>query len=296
MGMGRSLAGRFPSAGELMQRAGKRLGIELQKLCFEGPDEELSQTQNTQPALLTVSSMALQAFRDRTGGDLKPDYVAGHSLGEFSALYAVGAFSFEDAVQIVRKRGEYMSRASGGVMAAVLGLGAAAVEEVCDLVSTGDSLIKPANYNGDGQTVIAGTKEALEKAAPMLKEAGAKKVVPLNVSAAFHTPFMKEAADELAKDLDAMKFADLSAPLVNNVDAAIIGSGDEAREGLKRQVMGAVNWTGIMSLLLENGVRTVVEFGPGRTLLGMFKRADKTLALLNVEDEESLTKTVEALK
>ena len=293
--MGQNLAEKSAAAKKLMERATQTLGFDIQKLCFDGPIEELSKTQNTQPALLTVSAMALEAFREQTGGSVKPDFVAGHSLGEFSAVYAAGSLSFEDAVGIVRKRGEYMSRTSGGVMAAVIGLDVGKLEEICASVSDGDSLIKPANYNGSGQTVIAGTKDALDKATPMLKDAGAKKVVPLNVSAAFHTPFMKVASEKLAQDLDALKFSELQAQLINNIDAAIVDSGDAVREGLKRQVMGAVKWTDIMRQLIDNNVRTVVEFGPGRTLLGMLKRSDKTLTLLNVEDEDSLNKTVEAL-
>lgn len=295
MGMGQNLAEKFPSAKNLMERATQTLGFDLQTLCFEGDIAELSQTQNTQPALLTVSAMALEAFREKSGGAIKPDFVAGHSLGEFSAVYAAGSLSFEDAVGIVRKRGEYMSRASGGVMAAIIGLDVGKVEEICVSASEGDSFIKPANYNGEGQTVIAGTKEALEKATPMLKEAGAKMVVPLKVSAAFHTPFMKEASENLAKDLDALTFDKPEAVLINNIDAAIVDSGDAVREGLKRQVMGAVKWTDIMTQFIDNNVRTVVEFGTGRTLIGMLKRADKTLTLLNVENETSLIKAIEAL-
>lgn len=295
MGMGQNLAEKFPSAKNLMERATQTLGFDLQTLCFEGDIAELSQTQNTQPALLTVSAMALETFREKTGGAIKPDFVAGHSLGEFSAVYAAGSLSFEDAVGIVRKRGEYMSRASGGVMAAIIGLDVGKVEEICVSASEGDSFIKPANYNGEGQTVIAGTKEALEKATPMLKEAGAKMVVPLKVSAAFHTPFMKEASENLAKDLDALTFDKPEAVLINNIDAAIVDSGDAVREGLKRQVMGAVKWTDIMTQFIDNNVRTVVEFGTGRTLIGMLKRADKTLTLLNVENETSLIKAIEAL-
>jgi len=266
--MGMDLARAFPVSAQLMSRAVEKLGFDLQKLCYEGPERDLSQTQNTQPALLTVSAMALAAFNEKSGGSVRPDFVAGHSLGEFSALYAAGAFSFEDAVDIVRKRGLYMSRASGGVMAAVLGLDASEIEAACESVSDGDDYVKPANYNGSGQTVIAGTKNALERVTPLLKEKGAKRIIPLNVSAAFHTPFMKEASENLAKDLDAMTFNPLSAPLINNVDAKTVSGADEAREGLKRQVMGAVRWTEIMKAMIDNGVRTVIEFGPGRTLVG----------------------------
>jgi len=279
----------IPYCRALLDSASARTGLDMAKLCLEGPEEALSQTQNTQPALLTASAMALCAFREKSS--IKPDFVAGHSLGEFTALYAGGALSFDDAVGIVRKRGLYMSQADGGAMAAVLGLDATTIEAVCR--EAGD--VYPANYNGDAQTVIAGGREALERAIPMLQEKGAKKVVRLNVSAAFHSPFMKSAAEKLSADLDATTFHALSAGLVNNVDARVITSPDDAREGVRRQVTGAVRWTDVMRVLLDNGVRTVIEFGPGRTLTGMFKRVDKTLSLHNIEDASSLEKTLEVL-
>ncbi len=293
VGMGNDLSQNCPPVGDLMGFASAAIGIDLGKLCYEGPEEELSLTQNTQPALLTVGAMALAAFRAKCG--IKPDFVAGHSLGEFTALYAAGAYSFEDAVSIVRKRGLYMSEARGGGMAAVLGLDAAAIEDVCAQVREKPGDLQPANYNGDAQTVIAGRKDLIEKATPLLQERGAKKVVVLNVSAAFHSPFMQDAANRLAVDLDAMAFNDLAVPLVNNVDAAIVMTGAAAREGVKRQVTGAVRWTSVMQAMLDNGVRTVIEFGTGKTLIGMFKRMDKTLTLCNVEDRASLEKTLEVL-
>lgn len=293
VGMGRDLRDKYPPCGDLMGFASAATGIDLGKICYEGPDEDLGKTQNTQPALLTVSAMALAAFRSKS--NRQPDFVAGHSLGEFSALFAAGAFGFEDAVRIVRKRGEYMSQASGGGMAAVLGLDAALIEEVCREASGQPGDLQPANYNGDAQTVIAGTKAALERATPKLLGKGAKKVVLLNVSAAFHSPFMQSAAEKLAVDLAALVFNPLSVPLVNNVDAKVVTDATEAREGVRRQVMGAVRWTDVMRVLLENNVRTIIEFGPGKTLLGMFKRMDKTLTLCNVEDGASLEKTLETL-
>lgn len=291
--MGKNLSEKFPPCGDLMGFASAEIGFDLGKLCYEGPEEELSLTQNTQPALLTVSAMALAAFRSKS--NVKPDFVAGHSLGEFSALFAAKAFSFEDAVRIVRKRGLYMSQASGGGMAAVLGLDAAAIEAVCREISQKPGDIGPANYNGDAQTVIAGDKELIEKAIPLLTDRGAKRVVKLNVSAAFHSPYMASASTKLAVDLDALAFRALEVPLVNNVDAKIVSTAAEAREGVKRQVTGAVRWTDVMRVLLENGVRTVIEFGPGKTLSGMFKRMDKSLTLCNVEDAASLEKTLEVL-
>ncbi len=293
VGMGANLADSFPESAELMERADKALGFSLSRLCYGGPVEELAGTENTQPALLTVSAMALEAFRRRS--NIKPDFVAGHSLGEFSALYAAGALSFDDAVGIVRKRGEYMSQASGGVMAAVLGMDAAVIENACREAGEGDDSIRPANYNGAGQTVIAGAPAALERVTPILKERGAGKIIPLNVSAAFHTSYMEGAALKLSADLDAMNFREPDVPLVNNVDAKIVKTASAARDGLKRQVTGAVRWTDIMKTILENEVRAVIEFGPGRTLVNMFKRVDRSLLLLNVEDKESLEKTLEAL-
>ncbi len=288
VGMGKDFC-RIPSCGALLDAASATTGLDMAKLCFDGPEEALSQTQNTQPALLTASAMALCAFREKS--PLKPDFVAGHSLGEFTAIYAAGGASFEDAVGLVRKRGLYMSQADGGAMAAVLGMDAAAIEAVCREVGG----VYPANYNGDAQTVVAGGRDALERALPVFQAKGAKRVVRLNVSAAFHSPFMRTAAEKLSADLDATTFHPLSAGLVNNVDARVATSPTDVREGLKRQVTGAVRWTDVMRVLLENGVRTVIEFGPGKTLTGMFRRADKTLALHNIEDASGLEKTLEEL-
>jgi [acyl-carrier-protein] S-malonyltransferase len=291
--MGKALADIFPPAATIMERADTALGIPLSTLCYEGPEEELSATQNTQPALLTVSAMALEVFRGKCG--IKPDFVTGHSLGEFSAIYAGGGLTFEESVGIVRNRGLYMSKSTGGVMAAVLGLDADKIEEACREATSEDSFIQPANYNGSGQTVIAGVEDALERVTPLLKERGAKRVLRLKVSGAFHTPLMSSASERLAVDLDRLAFSDTTAKLVNNVDAALVTGGADLREGLKRQVMGAVRWTGIMDTLVREGVKTVVEFGPGKTLIGMFKRVDSSLTLCNVEDEESLNRTLEVL-
>ncbi len=288
VGMGKDF-NDVPSCRAFLDAASATTGLDVAKLCFDGPEEALSQTQNTQPALLTASAMALCAFREKS--TLKPDFVAGHSLGEFTAIYAAGGASFEDAVGLVRKRGLYMSQADGGAMAAVLGMDAALIEAVCREVGG----VYPANYNGDAQTVVAGGKEAIERALPVFQARGAKRVVRLNVSAAFHSPFMRTAAEKLSMDLDATTFHPLSAGLVNNVDARLATSPTDVREGLKRQVTGAVRWTDVMRVLLENGVRTVIEFGPGKTLTGMFRRADKTLALHNIEDASSLERTLEAL-
>lgn len=293
VGMGQNLAKRFTVADSLVKRAGELLGFDLALLCYEGPDEELSKTENTQPAILTVSCMALEVFRRECA--VKPDFVAGHSLGEFSALYAAGTFTFDDAVTIVRKRGTYMSCAPEGGMAAVLGLGADVIESICWKASDCNSHVKPANYNGDGQTVIAGNRNALEKAIVLLKKEGAKRILPLNVSSAFHTPLMKEAEKKLSADLDGMKLKSPATTLVNNVDAEFVTDAQGALDGLKRQVTGAVRWTGVMRKIMESGVKTVVEFGPGRTLCGIIRRMDKTIKLLNVEDEDSLNKTLEAL-
>ncbi|MDH5543797.1 MAG: ACP S-malonyltransferase [Nitrospinota bacterium] len=293
IGMGKNLAETSAGAANLMKRADNALGFSLSSLCYNGPEEELSKTEITQPALFTAGAMALEAFREKCG--IKPDFVAGHSLGEFSAIYAAGGYSFEDGLRIVRNRGLYMSDASGGVMAAVLGLDVDSIKTACASVASGDEFIQPANYNGEGQTVIAGTPSALEAVTPLLKEKGAKRIIPLKVSAAFHTPFMADAEKRLTSDLAGITFHDLNSSLVNNVDAKIVSTAREARDGSGRQVTGAVRWTEIMQVLINEGVKTVVEFGIGKTLVGMLKREDKSLVLCSVEDAESLKETLEIL-
>src|ERR1044071_5208391 len=242
-GMGRELAEAYAAAREVFEEADEALGFALSRLCFEGLAEELQLTENTQPAILATSVAALRAAERE--GLPRPGFVAGHSLGEYSALVAAGALSLKDAVQTVRKRGRYMQEAvpvGAGAMAAVLGGEFEMIEAVCREAAHESEICSPANINSPGQIVIAGSAAAVERALPMLKERGAKRAIALKVSAPFHCALMLPAQERLAADLDRVEFKDLSVPLVTNVDAAVIRTGAEARASLVRQVSSPVRW------------------------------------------------------
>jgi [acyl-carrier-protein] S-malonyltransferase len=291
VGMGKDLFDRSPQARELFERADRILGYGLSRLSFEGPEEELRLTRNTQPALLVVSTAAgLLLGRD-------PVVAAGHSLGEYSALVAAGALSFEDAVLLVHKRGCYMQEAvpvGAGAMAAVLGVPGAEIERYLAGFSAG--LVEIANWNGEDQIVIAGEKKAVEEALAGLKP---PRSVMLPVSAPFHTRMMRPAEDRLAADLDAVAFGDPRFPVVCNVDARPVLTGAEARDALKRQVSRAVLWTKSMDVLKGLDLDACVEVGAGKVLSGLLKRTirgwPKSPVLLNVENGESLERTRTAL-
>jgi [acyl-carrier-protein] S-malonyltransferase len=294
-GMGKALADRFPAAADTFREADAALGFPLSTLCFEGPAGDLQLTANTQPAILTAS---VAAYRLVEAEGIVPDFVAGHSLGEYSALVAAGAIRFSDAVVTVRRRGEYMQEAvpvGVGAMAAVLGLDAGKVAEVCDSVRDGQ-VVGPANFNSPAQTVIAGHREAVERAVPALKEAGAKRAIMLDVSAPFHSGLMKPAEERLAADLDALDFFDLGVPIVTNVDASAVTSGSDARDALRRQPSRPVRWSETVRFLLDSGVGTFVELGPGKVLLGLVRSIEKSATMLNVEDEASLKQVLTALR
>jgi [acyl-carrier-protein] S-malonyltransferase len=294
-GMGRDLAENFPASGAIFEEADAALGFALSRLCFDGPDEELQLTANTQPAILTAS---VAAFRALAGQGIKPDFVAGHSLGEYSALVAAGALSLTDAVRLVRLRGQLMQEAvpvGAGAMAAILGLDAAKVSEACAAAAEGQ-VCSPANFNSPNQTVIAGDREAVERAVAKCQELGARRAVMLKVSAPFHCALMTPVQDRLSGPLGETHFNDLAVPLVNNVDARAVAGGDEAREGLVRQVSAPVRWTEVVERMLAEDVGTFVEVGPGKVLVGLVKSINKTPLLLNVEDSASLASTVGALK
>jgi len=272
-GMGKSLAEQHPVAQSVFAEADDSLGFPLSKLCFEGPDEELKKTENTQPALLTVS---IAAYSVLAGEEIRPDFVAGHSLGEYSALVAAGALRFADAVRLVRQRGRYMQEAvpqGVGAMAALLKLPEGALEGILAQAAEGE-VVSAANLNSPDQIVIAGHAGAVERAMNLAKEAGAKRVVPLPVSAPFHCALMKPAQERLAADLAATAFADLSVPLVQNVTARLTTSGEEARTGLVEQVPGTVRWTDSIRLLIGEGVTHWVEVGAGGVLSGLLKNID----------------------
>ncbi|HJQ32714.1 MAG TPA: ACP S-malonyltransferase [Pyrinomonadaceae bacterium] len=295
-GMGRELAERYAAAREVFEEADDALGFALSRLCFEGPAEELQLTENTQPAILTTSVAALRAAEGE--GLPRPDFVAGHSLGEYSALVAAGALSLRDAVQTVRKRGRYMQEAvpvGAGAMAAVLGGEFEMIEAVCKEAAHEGEICSPANINSPGQIVIAGSAAAVERALPMLKERGAKRAIALKVSAPFHCALMLPAQERLAADLDAVEFKDLSVPLVTNVDAAVIRMGAEARAALVRQVSSPVRWRESIELLAREGVETFVEVGPAKVLTGLVRQTAPQARGLNVEDASSLEAALNAL-
>ena len=290
------MAAEYTTARETFEEADDALGFALSRLCFEGPAEELQLTENTQPAILTVSVAALRAAESE--GLPRPDFVAGHSLGEYSALVAAGSLSLRDAVQVVRKRGRYMQEAvpvGVGAMAAILGAGIETVEAACAEARRGEEVCSPANINSPGQIVIAGSAAAVERAIPLLKERGAKRAVPLRVSAPFHCALMLPAQGRLAEDLKEIEFSDLSVPLVTNARAAVIRTGAEARDSLVRQVSSPVRWRESVELLAREGVSTFVEVGPGKVLSGLVRQTAPQSRRLNVEDATSLKATLAAL-
>ena len=292
-GMGRELAENFPSARAVFEEADDALSFALSRLCFEGAAAELQLTENTQPAILAVSVAALRAL-EAEGYEARPRFVAGHSLGEYSALVAAGSLSLSDALRVVRGRGRYMQEAvplGVGAMAAVLGAELETVEQACR-EARGDEVCSPANINSPGQVVIAGHEGAVERACALLKERGAKRALKLKVSAPFHCELMRPAQERLAVDLEQVEFRDLRTPLVNNVDAAAIRLGAEAREGLIRQVSSAVRWRETLELLGREGVTRFVEIGPGKVLSGLVRQTLAGVEVTNVEDPSSLSRAL----
>ena len=294
-GMGRELAEKFPAARQVFEEADDALGFALSELCFNGPAEQLQLTENTQPAILATSIAALRAAQSE--GFPKADFVAGHSLGEYSALVAAGSLSLGIAVKTVRARGRYMQEAvpvGTGAMAAILGASLDLVKTACDEASQGQ-VCSAANINSPNQVVIAGDTAAIDRAIEILKARGAKRAIKLNVSAPFHCALMKPAQDRLAADLEKTSFADLATPLVTNVDAQAIKSGTKARDALVRQVSRTVRWLESVEFLASQGVQSFIEIGPGKVLSGLVRQTDRNLQCLNVEDEASLRAAIQAV-
>ena len=293
-GMGKELAEKYPAARAVFEEADKSLGFAISKMCFEGTEDQLKLTTNTQPAILTCS---VAVYRVAAEKGLQPDFVAGHSLGEYSALVAAGSLHFADAVRLVRKRGTYMQEAvpaGEGAMAAILGLSPAVVTDACKRAADGE-VCSPANLNSPEQTVISGSAAAVKRAVEIASQLGAKRAVVLPVSAPFHCALMMPAQENLAKDLAKTEFAGLKFPLVTNVDADTIAKGDEARDALTRQVTMPVRWEESVRLLIDEGVNTFVEVGPGRVLTGLLRQIERSVAALNIEDEKSLAATLEKI-
>src|ERR1700691_5324678 len=294
IGMSKELAEQYPTARQTFEEADEALGYKLSQLCFEGPEDRLRLTEITQPAILTASVAAWRVV-DQNG--LRPRFVAGHSLGEYSAHVAAGTLSFVDAVRTVRHRGKYMQEAvpvGVGTMAAILGMEFEKVAAVCRDAAQGE-VCEPANINSREQIVISGHTAAVERATKLADERGAKRAKVLQVSAPFHCSLMKPAQDRLAIDLSSIAFSKPTAGVVCNVDAALLEDADRSRDALIRQVTGSVKWEQSMRLLMEQGVDTFVEIGPGKVLCGLMRQIDRSQKCLNVADEASLQKTLEQL-
>jgi [acyl-carrier-protein] S-malonyltransferase len=286
-GMGKEVYDAFSSAREIFAQADDALGFSISSLCFQGSEEDLRLTQNTQPAILTVSVAILSALRER---GFSPDFVAGHSLGEYSALVCAGSLPLPDAVRLVRKRGQYMQEAvpvGMGAMAAILGLEPALVVEACAEAST-EGIVAPANLNSPDQIVIAGEAAAVKRASENAKQKGAKRILPLSVSAPFHCLLMAPARDRLAKDINKLEFKNLNMPLINNVDAAAITEGSLAQDGLIRQVCSPVRWLETVQYLTRAGVDTFIEVGPGKVLAGLVKKIAPEANAFSVEGIRSI--------
>jgi len=292
VGMGKDLYDNSASAREIFDRADVVLGKNISKMCFEGPDEDLKQTLNTQPAILTTSIAALEAFKEKTG--IKPDYVAGHSLGEYSALYAAWALDLDDVLKLVQKRAELMNSAATGSMAAVIGMEQSKVEE-CVKTAQSVGVVSVANYNSPAQIVITGETAAIEKACELLKEAGAKRVIPLAVSGAFHSALMKDAAEEFKAYVEKFEVNDANCTVITNADAKETTSGAEFKKKMPEQIYSSVYWTQTVNKMVENGVDTIIEIGPGKVLAGLVKKINPAVKTLNIYDVETLNSTVEAL-
>ena len=296
VGMGRELAERFPVAAQTFAEADEALGFPLSKLCFEGPEDDLRLTENTQPAIMTVSVAVARVLAEH---GIEPALAAGHSLGEWSAHVAAGTFSFTDAVRSVKARGRAMQLAvpaGQGAMAAILSLDPALVAEACQEAAAETGLtVQAANLNSPGQTVISGALAAVEKASALAKAKGARRAVMLPVSAPFHCALMQPAQEEVARVLAGLTLSDPRIPVAANVTGAIVTTADAARDALIRQVTGAVRWVDCMNALKQAGADLVVEVGPGKVLCGLLKQIDPALKSLNVEDAASLEKTLAEL-
>lgn len=295
VGMVKDLYDSYASVRQLFEESDDALGFSLTKLCFEGPDEELMLTYNTQPAILTASTACNIVLKEE---GFQPDIVAGHSLGEYSALVAAGSLDFADAVRTVRLRGQFMQEAvplGEGAMAAILGLDEEKIKSICTQISTQGSTVEAVNFNCPGQIVIAGATKAVEQAVESMKEAGAKRAVMLNVSAPFHSTLMQPAAERLAEVLDTITIRDAVIPVVANVNGEIERTAADIKASLVKQAASPVLWVKCVQTMQTFGADTFVEVGPGKTLCGFNRKIDKTIHSENTEDIPSLKKTVDFL-
>ena len=295
VGMGKDFYDNYDVAKKMFKEADEALGYSIMKMCFEGPEEDLKLTANTQPAILTISCIANEILKEN---GIQPEISGGHSLGEYSALVAAGVLNFQDAVALVHKRGSYMQEAvpvGEGGMAAIIGVDRDKIVEVCQQVSA-ESPVQAVNFNCPGQIVIAGATKGVELAVEELKEAGAKKAVILPVSAPFHSTLMKPAAEKLAVELDKVTISDAKIPVVANVSAEILTKAEDIKASLVAQAASPVLWEDCVARMKEFGADVLLEAGPGKTLCGFNRRIDKTITSLNVEDVASLEKSLDYFK
>jgi [acyl-carrier-protein] S-malonyltransferase len=291
VGMGKGLYDSYPVARQTFEEADEAVGFELKKVIFDGPEDELNRTEKTQPALLAASIAALRAFKERL--DIEPAYVAGHSLGEYTALVASDAMEFKDALRVVRLRGKFMQESvpeGAGKMCAVVGMGIETLIDICDDVSTDNNLAVPANINSPAQVVLSGHHEAVERAARIAKERGAKRVVPLAVSVPSHSALMAKAAERLSEELAGVEVRELKVPLVSNVEAEPVRESGKVRGLLKRQLTSPVRWVEIIKRIKSEGVGITVEIGPGRVLSGLVRRIDREVDTYNFGEPGDLEK------
>jgi [acyl-carrier-protein] S-malonyltransferase len=291
VGMGRELAALYPVARHTFQEADEALGFAISKLCFDGPENDLKMTEITQPAILTTSVAVFRVLQEK---GVAPQFVAGHSLGEYSAHVAAGTMDFSDAVRVVNKRGRYMQEAvpaGKGAMAAILGMPLADLQKICDEASHGE-VVSAANINSPEQIVISGAAAAVQRGADLAKERGAKKAIMLPVSAPFHCALMQPAQDRLSGDLQQIEFDTPEVPVISNIDAQPKTEVEPSRRALISQVTGAVQWLGCVRKLIELGANTFIEVGPGRVLTGLMRQIDRSQTAMNVEDEASLQKVM----
>lgn len=292
VGMGRDMYEKYPAARDIFDRANNALGFDITALCFGGPEEELKKTVNAQPAILTVSVACLAVMRQM---GLRPDTAAGHSLGEYTALVAAGSLDFEDAVTLVRLRGQYMQEAvplGDGGMVAVLGMETGIVSDICSGLSGPEGVVEAVNLNCPGQVVIAGDTSSLEKAVALLNERGARKCLPLSVSAPFHSSMMRPAGVKLETSLSQVKIKDPEIPVLSNVTAGYHGKGAEIKDLLVKQVSSPVRWEECVRRMIRGGTGIFVEVGPGRVLSGLVRKIDRDVEAKNVEDSVSLEKVL----
>lgn len=290
VGMGKDVYEHSAVGKEVYDRFDAIIGRKLTNVCFNGPEEDLKQTINTQPAILATSLALLEALKEKT--DITPDFVAGHSLGEYGALYTAGVLSLDDTIKAIAKRAELMSQAKSGSMAAVLGLSQDVLEEI---ISGVDGVVSIANYNTPEQLVITGEEQAVAEVSKLASEKGAKRVIPLAVSGAFHSALMKPAGEEFASFVKDLKFNDASIPVVTNVDAKETKKGSDFEEKMPRQIYSSVYWTQIIQHMMSQGVDTMIEIGPGSVLMGLNRKISRDIKTYSVSNLEAVEKTVNEL-